>query len=164
MPRIRFREITNEEAPQLLDLIRALEEAEGFPFDAPVTVERLQKNLISADGPGVARFVVVGDEIVGYVVYYFTFSTAEGKRGLHLDDLFIKPEHRKSGYGMQSMEELAKIAVEKDCARFEWWTLRWNDPAKEFYKALKAGSKDDILIYRLNEGQICELASKTHDK
>ena len=164
MTSIELRTISADEAPKLLEWVRELEREEGFPFEAPVTAEALQNNLLATDGPGIARFVVAGGQEVGYVVYYFTFSTAEGKPGLHLDDLYIAPEFRRKGYGVAAMKELASIASDKGCARMEWWTLRWNDPAKEFYKALEAGSKDDILIYRMGEDQIKKLKNNINNK
>lgn len=156
---MHFIPIDPNQAPKLLELIRALEKEEGFPYPAPVTVELLQKNLLSEDGPGFARFIMVGEDLVGYIVYFYTFSTALGKKGIHLDDLYILPEHRKKGLGLGAMKELARIAKADGCGRIEWWAMRWNEGAVNFYKTMDVQTMDDVIMYRLEGEKLEKLSS-----
>ncbi|MEK9864339.1 MAG: GNAT family N-acetyltransferase, partial [Verrucomicrobiota bacterium] len=94
----------------------------------------------------------------GYAIYFHNFSTFEGKRGLYLEDIFIRPNHRGKGIGKALLKHLARLALERGCARFEWVVLDWNTPAIEFYQGLGASVLEDWKVCRMERESIEQLA------
>ena len=86
----------------------------------------------------------------GFALFFHNFSTFEGKPGVYLEDLFVRPKARGSGLGKALLAALAQIAIERDCARLEWWVLDWNDPAIQFYKKLGAKPMDEWTTFRVD--------------
>ncbi len=86
---------------------------------------------------------------IGFAVYFFNYSTWQGKPGLYLEDLYISPDYRSSGAGKALLRHLAKLALEKNCGRFEWAVLDWNKPAIEFYESIGARAHGEWVKYRL---------------
>jgi GNAT superfamily N-acetyltransferase len=83
----------------------------------------------------------------GFALFFHNFSTWAGKPGIYLEDLFVRPELRGHGYGKALLSELARLAVERGCARLEWAVLDWNEPSIQFYKALGAVPMDEWTTY-----------------
>jgi len=135
-----------------------LAKAEEFPFDVLVTLEDLQINLFGDSSVAECLLFFIDDKPIGFAVYYFTFSTCLGKKGLHLEDLYIEPEYQGFGFGKQVMQHLANIATTNDCARFEWWALKTNVSAIQFYENLGAKRLDEISIFRLSDGPLNSLS------
>lgn len=96
----------------------------------------------------------------GFALFFHNFSTFEGKPGVYLEDLFVRPEARGSGLGKALLAALARIAVERDCARLEWWVLDWNDPAIQFYKKLGAKPMDEWTTFRVDGDALQQLAGQ----
>ena len=96
----------------------------------------------------------------GFALFFHNFSTFEGKPGVYLEDLFVRPEARGSGLGKALLAALARIAVERDCARLEWWVLDWNDPAIQFYKKLGAKPMDEWTTFRVDGDALQRLAEQ----
>ena len=113
----------------ILRYIREWAIAEKFPFEVSVTKEQIEANLFSSNPAAEAVILYQGDTPCGFAVFYHTFSTTTGKRGLHLDDLYIQPEYQNQGIGTKVFGYLAQLAIQRDCARFEWWALKTNDAA-----------------------------------
>jgi GNAT superfamily N-acetyltransferase len=88
-------------------------------------------------------------EACGFALYFFNFSTFLGKRGVYLEDLFVRSKHRGKGVGKALLARLARIAKENDCGRLEWWVLDWNAPSIAFYRSLGAVPMDEWTVYRL---------------
>lgn len=139
-----------EDTPLILELIHGLAEYErATPDQVPVDEETL-RNALFGPRPAAEVLLALEDGIaVGFAVFFHNFSTWMGRRGLYLEDLFVKPEFRGRGYGKALLRELARIARERGCARFEWAVLDWNTPAIGFYKSLGAVPMEDWTIYRL---------------
>lgn len=97
-------------------------------------------------------------ECVGFAIFYHTFSTWTGKRGIWLDDLYISPDARGSGAGGALLQAVARIAVERGCARFEWWVLDWNEPALAFYRSRGAVAQDEWTVQRLSGDALLRFA------
>ena len=95
----------------------------------------------------------------GFALFFHTFSTFVGRRGLWLEDLFVRPEHRGAGLGRALLAELARIAHDRGCARFEWSVLDWNAPAIAFYERLGATLLPDWRIARVTGTEIARLAN-----
>lgn len=82
-------------------------------------------------------------------MYFFNYSTWQGRRGLYLEDLYVSPEYRGSGAGKALLRHLARIAVTGGCGRFEWSVLDWNEPAIKFYESIGAKAKSEWVGYQL---------------
>jgi GNAT superfamily N-acetyltransferase len=101
-----------------------------------------------------------GDQPVAFAVFFHNFSTFLGRSGLYLEDLFVTPEMRGKGFGKAMLVELAQIARERNCGRFEWSVLDWNKPAIDFYKALGAVPMDEWTIFRVTGEALKRLAGE----
>lgn len=144
----------------ILGLIRDLAEYERAPHEVVATEEQLQKNLFGSEP---AAEVLLGEEAgvpVCFALFFHSFSTWMGRRGLYLEDLFVKPAVRGRGYGRALLVRLAQIARERECGRMEWAVLDWNEPAIQFYRKLGARPNDDWTIFRLTMDGISQLAGE----
>jgi GNAT superfamily N-acetyltransferase len=101
-----------------------------------------------------------GPDYLGVALYYYTYSTFTGKPTLYLEDIFVPEEYRGRGIGTGLLVELAKIAVEKGCARIDWIVLDWNKPSWDFYKNLGAFPMEDWTVFRMLPPEIKKLAEK----
>jgi GNAT superfamily N-acetyltransferase len=104
---------------------------------------------------------IVGEEngeVVTFALFFHNFSTFLTKKGLYLEDLYVREVHRGKGYGTAMLKKLAEIAVERHCGRFEWSVLDWNEPAINFYKAMGASILPDWRICRVTGDSLTALA------
>ena len=92
-------------------------------------------------------------------MYFFNYSTWQGRNGLYLEDLYVDPSSRGSGAGKALLRQLARIAVDKDCGRFEWSCLDWNTPSIEFYNSLGAKPQSEWIRYRMTGQALLDLAN-----
>lgn len=155
---VTIRQATEDDAGVLHRFVVELAEAEEFPGEVHARPEDLASALFGAD-PVASALVAEGDgEPIGFALYYFAYSTIMGRRTLHLEDLYVVPEHRSRGAGRILLGELARTARQHGCARFEWWVLRTNDPAIAFYRRLGARELEEIHVMRLEGPGLAELA------
>lgn len=147
------------DVPLLLRFIQQLAEAEGFPGPVAVTEADLLRRLFGAEQLAEAVIVEYEQRPVGFAVFYLTFATTTGKAGLHLDDVYLEPAMQGRGLGRQLFAWLAAEALRRDCARFEWWSLRWNEQANAFYQRLHASARDELQIYRLDRDGMKRVAA-----
>jgi GNAT superfamily N-acetyltransferase len=155
-----IRTATPDDLPIILKLIHELAAYERAPNEVVATPEGLEKVLF---GPKPAAEVLLGEEAgepVCFAVFFHNFSTWLGRRGLYLEDLFVRPALRGKGYGRALLVRLAQIARERDCGRMEWAVLDWNEPAIEFYRKLGARPNDEWTIFRLTREGITHLAQE----
>jgi len=101
-----------------------------------------------------------GEEVVGFALFFHNFSTFLGKPGIYLEDLYVRPQYRGSGCGAALLRHLARLAVERDCGRFEWSVLNWNQRAIDFYKSLGAEPLDEWTMYRVTGEALKRLAAR----
>jgi GNAT superfamily N-acetyltransferase len=101
---------------------------------------------------------VEGDEVVCFALFFHNFSTFLTRKGLYLEDLYVKQVHRGKGYGRQMLVELARMAVERNCGRFEWSVLDWNENAIRFYEGVGADVLPDWRICRVTGPALTQLA------
>lgn len=150
MPRISVRPASPSDIPLIRSLIQELAEYEREPLAARATEAMLHDALF---GPRPACECVIGDvdsAPQGFALFFHTFSTWEGRKGLYLEDLFVRPAARGLGLGKALFTHLARLALERGCARYEWAVLDWNEPAIAFYKKLGAKAMDEWTVYRLS--------------
>ena len=153
-----LRDATPEDCPAIVNLIRELAVYEKLEHAANATAEDLRRGLFGDPAFAHAILVEVADQVVGFALYFFNFSTFRGAPGLYLEDLFVQPEHRGRGLGKALLARLAKIAVDRGCGRFEWSVLDWNAPSIGFYKALGAQAMDEWTMFRMEGEALSGLA------
>lgn len=155
---MNIRPARSEEVGIVLQLIHDLAHYEKAPDEVEATEKELLATIF-CDNPQVfCDLVEVDGEIAGMAIWFLNYSTWQGKHGIYLEDLFIKPEFRGRGYGKALLQHLAKICDERDYGRFQWWVLDWNSPAIEFYKSLGAGAMDEWTVYRVSGDALKNLA------
>lgn len=152
-----IRAATPADAHHVLDLVRQLAAYEKMP-DA---VEMTEEMTAHALAQGHCRALLAFSEArpVAVALYFFNFSTWTGTRGLYLEDLFVIPEARKTGLGLQLLKRLAAMAVTEGCKRMEWSVLDWNESAKGFYKLIGANPAQGWEIWRVDGEALKTLAS-----
>jgi GNAT superfamily N-acetyltransferase len=155
---LTIRPGTPEDLPIIRRMIFGLAEYERLLHECDATEDKLRKSLFG--DPRYAECVIarIGEEPVGFALFFHNFSTFEARPGLYLEDLFVLPEHRGHGVGRELLRHLARLAVARDCARFEWAVLDWNEPAIGFYKSLGAQPMNEWTVYRLKGEAIQALA------
>ena len=154
-----IRQATAVDVPLILSFIRQLAEYERLSHEAVMTEEILRQSLF---GPRPSAEVLLGysgGAPVAFAVFFHNFSTFLGKPGLYLEDLFVIPEMRGRGFGRAMLIQLARIARERKCGRFEWSVLDWNEPAINFYKSLGAVPMDEWTIFRVTGSALDRLAA-----
>ena len=147
---LSIRPATPADLPLIAELIRALAEYEKLAHEVRFDEATLAAKLF---GPRPYAEVIIGEvdgTAQGFALFFHNFSTFEGRPGVYLEDLFVRPAARGSGLGKAMLAELARIAVERDCARLEWSVLDWNEPAIGFYKALGAKPMDEWTVFRVD--------------
>lgn len=144
-----FRKAQREDVPLILQFIKELAEYEGMLDEVVADTDTLETWIFDRQKAEVIFALENGKEI-GFALFFHNFSTFLGKAGIYLEDLYVKPEYRKKGYGKAILCELARIAVERGCGRLEWWCLDWNKPSIDFYLSLGAKPMSDWTVYRIS--------------
>jgi GNAT superfamily N-acetyltransferase len=149
MTDIRIDPATPADVPTIRALISELAEFEKLLHEAQATDAQLHDSLFGPNPGAEVLMAHIGDEVAGFALFFHNFSTFLGQRGLYLEDLFVRPRFRGAGCGEALLRRLAKIALERNCGRFEWSVLDWNQRAIDFYKSLGAVPMDEWTIYRV---------------
>ena len=160
-PLLSIRPATVDDVPLVRALIGELAEYERLADAAVATDADLREQLFGAHPAAEVLIGEVDGEAAGFALFFHNFSTFLGKRGLYLEDLFVRPAARGAGLGKHLMAALARIAVQRDCGRFEWSVLDWNAPAIGFYRRIGAVGMDEWTVQRLEGEALHALAS--HD-
>ena len=156
------RAATRHDVPVVLQLVRELAAYEREP-DAVEATEQMLADALFGDTPVAhCHLAELDGEVVGFALWYVSFSTWKGLPGLWLEDLFVRPEARGEGLGRRLLQALAGVCVERGWARFEWWVLDWNTPAHGFYASLGARPEDEWTVWRLDGEKLAELGATAH--
>ncbi len=147
-----------QDVAEILAMVRELAEFEKLSHLMEATEESLHEALFGANPACEALVGYNGDEVIAFAVYYHNFSTFLGKRGLYLEDLYVKPAYRSFGHGRDMLIEIARIAVARGCGRFEWSVLNWNEGAIDFYQGLGVEVLPDWRICRVTGAVLDHLA------
>jgi len=163
MPQFRIRTATPADVPCVLEFIKELAAYERLSHEVVADEAALSTALFGAGSNAEALLAELIHETsvepIGFAVFFHNFSTFLGRKGLYLEDLFVRPAHRGGGYGKALLAHLAGIAVARGCRRFEWAVLDWNAPAIRFYEALGAKPNADWTVYRLDGAALGALAA-----
>ena len=144
-----IRPAVERDVPAILSLIRELATYERSPDSVVATEAGLSAALF---GPAPAVYCHVAEvdgEVAGFALWFLNFSTWQGRHGLYLEDLFVRPSHRGRGLGKALLETLVGIARERGYGRVEWVVLDWNEPAHAFYRSMGAVPMDEWTVWRL---------------
>ncbi len=157
---LSIRPAISADLPLIAQFIRDLAAYEQLAHEVRFDENTLGDRLF---GARVYAEVLIGEvdgTPQGFALFFHNFSTFEGKPGVYLEDLFVRPEARGAGLGKALLKRLAEIAIERDCPRLEWWVLDWNEPAIGFYKSLQAKPMDEWTVFRVDGDALTAMASR----
>jgi GNAT superfamily N-acetyltransferase len=144
--------------PLIQQFIRDLAEYERSPESAVATQQDLLRDGFGAEPKYRCVIAEWEGKPAGFAFFFYNYSTWQGRPGLYLEDLFVKPVFRGKGIGKALLLHLAKVAVDENCGRFQWQVLDWNTPAIDFYKSLGAKTMNEWLTMRVEGEDIKRLA------
>jgi GNAT superfamily N-acetyltransferase len=149
-----IRPAVPDDVPTIVELIKELATYEREPDAVRATVDDLHAALF-CEHPALFGLIAehhspAGSEIAGFALWFLNFSTWVGKHGIYLEDLYVRPQHRGSGYGKALLAQLAATANERGYGRVEWAVLDWNEAAHHFYRSLGAKPMQEWTVWRLN--------------
>lgn len=161
---LTLRPAIAEDVPHILAFIRELAEYEREPDAVIATEVGLLRDGFPSDESKVPRrfHALIAEwqgEPVGFALYFYSYSTWEGRAGIYLEDIFVRPEFRGKGIGKALLTKVAAIAVAEGCARFEWSVLDWNQPAIDFYHSMGAVMKSEWRGMRVDGDALASLAA-----
>jgi len=142
----------------IMSMIRELAVFEKLEDMVVATDALLHEGLFGAHPSCEAIIGEADGEVVSYALFFHNFSTFLTKKGLYLEDLYVRQAHRGKGYGNRMLKHLARIAVDRECGRFEWSVLDWNMPAINFYKSMGAEILPDWRVCRVTGEALTALA------
>lgn len=155
-----IRPATPDDADEIMGLIQALAEFEQLTHEVTGTADLLRDHL-GGDRPAVEALAAEQDgTLVGYALYFQNYSTFRTRPGLFLEDLFVLPEYRRQGIATALIKKLAAIALDRQCARFEWVVLDWNERAIAVYENLGAKVLPDWRTCRVDGDRLLKLAQE----
>lgn len=156
----RIAAATPPDVPVILAMIRDLAEFEHLSHLCVATETDLASALFAQKPTVEVVLGWEGPQAAAFALFFHNFSTFLGRRGLYLEDLFVRPGFRRRGYGRALLVHLARLAVERGCGRFEWAVLEWNASAIQFYEALGAQVLPDWRITRVTGAMLASLAAQ----
>jgi GNAT superfamily N-acetyltransferase len=156
---VTVRPATPADAPLIHALIHELADYERLAHEAKATQGDVSAILF---GPAPRAFcdIVEVDEVqVGFALWFYNVSTFEGRHGIYLEDLFVRPGARGRGAGLALLRTLARRCRDEGLARLEWSVLDWNAPSIAFYDRLGATTQAEWLRRRLSGEALARLAA-----
>ena len=155
---VSIQPVTCAQLPKLLELIGELALFERLEHEMKATVASLEDSFFGARPAAGALLAFSEENAVGYAIYFWTFSSFVGGRGIWLEDVYVQPAHRRQGIGKALIKAVARIGVDNNCGRFEWTALDWNENALNFYKQLGARTLDDWVLLRTDAAGMKRIA------
>ncbi len=154
----QIRPLTEKDIPAFLDLVQGLADYESLPGPDAEGRDRMARDAL-ANPP---RFQVLlaerGGRVIGYSLFYYTYSTFLARPTLYIEDIFVLPAERGNGTGHLFFRELAREAVRQGCGRMEWSALHWNKPALDFYEGLGARQMTEWCLLRMTVDEFTKVA------
>ncbi len=154
---LELKPVEKEDLSTLHGLLYELAVYEHLENIFYVTEEILEESLLKKQSAE-AFLAMYEGKAVGYAIYFMNFSSFLGRAGMYLEDLFVQPAYRGLGIGLAMIKAVARIAVERECRRFEWVCLNWNVNSIRFYKSLGAKPLDEWTTYRVTDDDLKKLA------
>ena len=157
---LTIRPATPSDVPLILEFIRELAEYERDPQAAVATKADLLRDGFGPEPKFRVDIAEWSGEPAGFAFYFWNYSTWQGRPGLYLEDLFVRPQFRGKGIGKALLVHLARVAVKNNCGRLVWQVLDWNTPAIEFYESLGAKTMKEWLTMRVTGEALVRLATE----
>jgi GNAT superfamily N-acetyltransferase len=149
-----IRPATEADVGEIHRLICEIADYERLRHEVEATVEGLRCELFGSARVAEVLLAESGGKLAGYALFFHNFSTFVGRKGIYLEDLFVRPAFRRQGIGQALFARLVGLAQERRCGRIEWTVLDWNRPARDFYAGLGAREMSEWILMRLNEAGI----------
>jgi GNAT superfamily N-acetyltransferase len=153
-----IRPVAPEDLAGLLELIRELARFERLEHEVQATEETLRNSFFGPQPAAGAFLARCGDDLAAYAIYFFTFSSFIGRPGIWLDDVYVRPQFRGQRLGRALFRAVARVGLERNCGRFEWTALDWNEKALEFYRKIGAQPMNEWVLLRLDAAGLQKLA------
>ena len=160
MANFHIRAAVPADVPAILTLVRELARYEHLEHEVVATPELMHRALFKVPPRAFAYLSEIDGAPVGLALCYYTFSTFLGRHGIYVEDVYVKPEHRKRGIGTAFFRHIAQQAVAEGCGRMEWAVLDWNEPALRFYESLGAQAMTQWRLQRLTGNALGNLAAR----
>jgi GNAT superfamily N-acetyltransferase len=157
---LKIRPATEQDVDVIFELIMCLAAYEKLTENVTGNSDLLRSHLFGARPYAESIVADLDGQIVGFGLFFHSYSTFLTQPGLYLEDIFVLPEYRRQGIGKALMMSVAKIAFERGCGRLEWSVLDWNQPAIEFYQSLGATILPDWRTCRMTAATLAEIATK----
>jgi GNAT superfamily N-acetyltransferase len=157
---VRISPATEHDVGIVLALIKELADYEKMTDQVVATEADVRRSLFGVPPEAEALIARVDDQVVGFALFFHNYSTFLGRRGLYLEDLYVRPAARGRGYGRGLLAALARIAVERGCGRMEWAVLDWNELAMKSYRRAGAKPQDEWTVWRLTGKALEDLAQR----
>ena len=161
IPMLKIRSAQENDVDAIFELIMGLAAYEKLTDNVTGNSDLLRSHLFGARPYAESIVAKLDGQIVGYGLFFHTYSTFLTQPGLYLEDVFVHPEYRRQGIGKALMIAVAKIAFDRGCGRLEWSVLDWNQPAIEFYQSLGATILPDWKTCRMTAETLAEIAAKS---
>lgn len=156
---ITVRQATPADVPLILSLIRELAVYERAAEQVVATESAISASLFGPEAKASALIGELDGNAAGFAVYFYSYSTWLGRKGIYLEDLYVRETQRGRGLGKALLQHLAKLAVKQECGRLEWSVLDWNTPAIDFYVAHGAEPLQEWTRYRLSGKALADFAT-----
>jgi GNAT superfamily N-acetyltransferase len=154
-----IRSATPDDAGLIVRFIAALAEYEKLSHEAVATEANILRDLFGSDPKVFCEIAEHEGRAVGFALWFYTYSTFQGRHGIWLEDLFVAPEARGLGTGKALLVNLAQRCVREDLGRFEWWVLDWNTPSIDFYRSQGGVMQDEWTKVRIDGEALLKLGA-----
>ena len=154
-----IKSAAKQDIPRIINLLREFAEFENLTHEFLITEESLRESVFGKDA---FVHLIVGsreNDLIAFALLYPKYASFRGERSLYLEDLYVKPEFRGKGVGLEMLKRAAKFAKETGFQRLDWQALKWNTPAIDFYNKIGAESDDGNINFRLTDKNFDKLAS-----
>ena len=156
---LSIRAATPADAALIVGFIRELAEYEKLLHEVKITTEDLARDLFGAEPRIFCEIAEWDGRPVGFALWFYTYSTFQGRHGIWLEDLYVQPDQRGRGIGKALLQHLARRCVEENLGRFEWWVLDWNEPSIAFYKSQGGVMQDEWTKVRVEGEALLKLVT-----
>lgn len=151
---------TKDDCSVILELIKDLAHYEKASNEVTATIDDLEQTLFHQNPTAFCDLAILDGQAIGFALWFLNYSTWQGKYGIYLEDLYVKPDNRGQGVGQKLLSHLAKICIENGYGRLQWWVLDWNKDAIKFYESIGAESMDEWTVWRVTGTSLKILAGQ----